>query len=151
MVWTGLASYPLQKNWPWWNNPPISKASMASMNDSETQERGVLGVKIRIIFRGSMSPDLPRDLRFRRSIRISISTTCTLCPYPRYNFYTSRFWLKTASRTGASFSSYFTTCSSKTFCIILAVWKSLKYMADRMYTVHVYYTQNHMESALYGI
>ena len=30
MVWTRLASYPLQYgNWPWWNNPPIWKDSSA--------------------------------------------------------------------------------------------------------------------------
>ena len=75
MVWTRLAPYPLQyENWPGWSNRPICKDSSARgecnwpisscLNDTETQEKGV---KIRKISRGSMSPDFPRNLRFRRS------------------------------------------------------------------------------------
>ena len=34
--WTRFASYPLQYgNWPWWNNPPICKASLICMRRME--------------------------------------------------------------------------------------------------------------------
>ena len=43
--WTRLASYPLHyENWPWWNNPPICKASSEENGTGqypEPQERGL--------------------------------------------------------------------------------------------------------------
>ena len=131
MVWTRLASYPLQYgNWPWWNNPPICKESSARgecnwpiscLNDSVTKEKGVQGVKIRKIPGGACP-------------RTSLET-CAISSYPRSAsvphiltlviiLILIGFKRRPHARGRRFLSSHFTMCSSK--FIILALWKSFK-------------------------
>ena len=74
MVWTRLASYPLQYgNWPWWSDPPIWKDSSATGQypvwmTQKPRKRVFRKLKSEKFQRGRMPPDLPRTLRFRRSL-----------------------------------------------------------------------------------
>ena len=90
-----------------------------------------------------MSPDLPRDLRFRRSIRKSVSSYPRSAPVPNNLTLVKILILIGFKRRrhtqGRRFlSSHFTMCRSK--FIILARWKSLKQKADRMISRYVYCT-----------
>ena len=90
-----------------------------------------------------MSPDLPRDLRFRRSIRKSVSSYPRSAPVPHILTLVIILILIGVKRRrhaqGRRFlSSHFTMCSSK--FIILALWKSFKLKAYRMFSRYVYST-----------
>ena len=72
-------------NWP-----------ISCLNDSETQERGLQGVKIET-FPGVACPDSPKRLRLRRSFRKSVSIYPRSAPAP----YTNRSAIRCGFRAGA--------------------------------------------------
>ena len=132
-----LDSYPLQYgNWPWWNNPPIFKASMELANivwmTQKPRKRDFRELKSEKFPGGACPPDLPQEIRFRLSIRKSLSIYPRSAPVPhiltlvRIFIFLDFDWRRRHTQGRHFLSSYFTMCRSKKVCTIFAPCKSLK-------------------------